>query len=856
MSQLVAKLEKMFFYMVYCGFFIYLLTQKKDDLLWLFLLLPPLYMIFSPKARGVDHKISNAEILFGFAGLFYGLGTYVLLVLMLLPFFFAFYLYSKDLTKSLIGGYYLWSTIGLVVYSLSLLNTSAIMLAFLLMVLGPVWIIYARRDEVKDVFKSMGSEKFRKEVSQILVLLLLLTIVFSPVVNEKAIPRTLGNMVYTTSFKLHQMFTQFGSESVWYPFEGGGSPIFVADSPMFYHDISIAHIILTKISPSLPFVGTYNLLVFNVVVMIALSIFYLAKIVNPKGHVINAIIPLIPVTLYLFIHFLSFYGAIKSLSSIPAVILVLAIILEAKNISWLEVVLLATTGLLHHFVAAVEFLILSSIVWIMGFWTKTGGKIKLPGKEARKELAAGALISIAILSVYAFPALYYSKYTTSSKETGGYSVIQFLSNASTSFPKILEVLTSFLTSISDDIESMNVGYSNMMAGVIFLAGLGYIVYYYFQKGSIPPYTRTLGISFLILLLLNGILTQLTFTRNMEYGRSTRLIWSVLIVVIVAESYSLMTKKMKTAVILLMAVFLITSSTYASQNLRAWYNEEFISSPFVKPITDQIASAPKDGRWVTFGRWIGIDTMLPAVSDVFVSLEDFAQSHHTKTIFEDIRGTDVGDERLYINRSGDYLANQLINTGTKYIWFNLCERAGALFANKTYDRLNMIKFSECDFFGIVKNMSLATTTIVSDKEYPKEEIYSKPDGYQTVWIIDPIDGSLQKPSSPSNGGLKDLILKRTDPWNLVVEGDIRPGDWVLVKEKYSPMWSAVQDGKPLVVYKTNTGMMLVLSASQTSINFHVDALPIQKVFSVVSVISIVYVWLLMGAGNIRFVLAGD
>lgn len=814
------KSRELAFYSTYALFFALKFVLTGSLFFLLFLAVP--FIGFSRgesgyKVRLLQRPVEAGGFILSVAavGVLAGMGSYSLFLIVLSGPALILYLRTGEASGSLVLGFYLWSAIVLLAYLASLLGFSAsamVVPMFLAPVVLAGFLLY-RSGRAGDLIAGFLAEA--------LPVFFITFLVFSTVLGDVHIPRSIGALVYERAFVVFDSLESMGLIASWDYLTEGGMAAFITDTPLYFMDIGVLHYFLSVVGAPVNLTYTLNMVVFHTLFILAAS---LSLLFRRAGRYASLAFMLFPLTSYGFVHDLAYLGIVKWASALPFWFYLLSRFSSKKKVSpYLG--FFAGLAVLHHFVGSLEMVVfLASSVFILLLSSNLDWRMYA---GSAGDYAVFGVLMLLVSGVYVVPTVFFNNVRQSPHE--GLSLSQSLGP-----DKIVKSLGG-LGFFGEWVFNFRISHSwtdNKNTFLLLLASLGFLAWGLKCRGLgglRPLFSGPLAVpaaffgGLAFFLVFKGWILQTTIGMDMEFGRAVYLFSMLFISGVLYAARQILGERGGWVVGFIVLVFLLNLFVVRGEVMFS-YKENFQSQKVSETgFLNVISSAPRDGKWVSYGIWEGVSVLLPTITGSMDAMTHFNQAHHTRTVLEEVRGGLGGEPEVFLAKTPVYLKNQMVNTGTRYVWFDACNPIGGQALMHLQSQVSgFARGGKCLVVGFIPETALAAKVSPAYVELDEQALYSMEGSHNIVW---PVGGE-----SDFRIGVKDasgvpesvpLDFKRLDYEGMRVSGGILPGDWVLVREKWFPLWKAFQDGVELEVYKANTGMMLVQASVSKPITFIFD-----------------------------------
>ena len=399
-----------------------------------------------------------------------------------------------------------------------------------------------------------------------------------------------------------------------------------------------------------------------------------------------------------------------------------------------------------------------------------------------------------------------------------------------------------------DLQRLDTKHSGFFLSVI--GGLSFIFILFSFKNEKLRKARLFNCAFLLHFAAYAVLINVINIGTLEPGYRIILPYTVVVLAIsiCAVFDSINIKRIKIGLLLVFFLFLAHSLYYARINMANIHSEQVISGGALKEESEFVKTVPLDGRFITYGLFSNaVDAGMASATghyftryqyNLWTEINNIHEKVHTENSFGDFPELD--------NLTGVELRNYYILGGYRYIFINVCHPVGVKVIQKVYPNYTTPIYqnpqNQCLVMLKVNNSTYADK--VSVVKNVDESIYKAPEGFKYISIsdlkrygFDPNEILKDAPDKPTEEPV-ELSFKRINPHEVQIYGNFNNGDWVNFKEEYFPRWKAFMSNAQVPLYPTNFNMMLIKTANGNSITLKYELLPTEKIFSFVSLVSVI------------------
>lgn len=744
----------------------------------------------------------------------------------------------------------------LIVYFISVIgipiNVYLIIGLLALFLIVPYWVFIKKngRDSLKSLF-SVNSEDFRI----MLITLFFLFAVAGVIYNSTSMYQSNGTQIYAKQKFIIDTIDKFHFFPLYDPSTGLGEELFLTDSPAhFTKDILIISTILLKnwFGPILIY-NAFEMFVLWIVILGASLL--LKEILSKDGQNNSSLTPYFVIlgslAIGLSFQFVRILESFKSFSAHTLNMIIFAMLLSKpkKAVEWFAVCYLILFSYMIHpiqfigvFVLAISILIVSYLRDLNS--VKAGIDYLLKNKF---KVILVAMIFIGIMFSYTVIGYLYKDYIR--QHPGGVFLEHPVANIIDYFKLYFTDPNTTPFSIKyPDLQRLDTKHSGFFLSVIGSLSFIYILFNF--KNEKLRKARLFNYAFLLNFLIYAVAINVINIGTLEPGYRIILPYTVVVlaVSICAVFDSINIKQIKIGLLVVFLLFLSHSLYYARVNLDNIHSEQVISEGSLKEESEFVKTVPLNGRFITYGLFSNaVDAGMASATNhyftryqynLWTEVNNIHEKVHTENSFGDFEGLD--------NLTGIELRNYYILGGYRYIFLNICHPVGVKVAQKIYPNFTRPIYqnqqSQCLVMLEVFNATYADK--VSVVKNVDENIYKSLDGYKYVSISDlerygfnPDEILKDAPVNPYMDSV-ELSFERINPHKVVINGEFENNGWVVFKEEYFPRWKAFMNNNQVPLYPTNFNMMLIKTANGNSITLKYEMLPMEKIFSLVSLVAVI------------------
>lgn len=752
--------------------------------------------------------------------------------LLFVPGFFASYAVSgkglKLLERALIA-YHITILFIVILYlfSFSGIFISKALLFFTVFLLPLLLAIPFRKRIIGDLKGTWEATPQARTMASILLVVLFISLVWSPILAENKLQRTVGLGYFYSVYAFEEHLKDYGEVLRWDSMQDLGVPIYNFDPILYPFAVGYVDLISGKSTNA-----NMNYIYFYGLVSLGLAIYALGRRFSLKYAALAAVFFLANPLLASLGVFTGYSKTFVTMSAVPMLFILLLLAFKNPKYYTLYGLVGASAVLGHLHVGA--FGIFFSLMFALIYRLYERNKPDM--KEALAALK-GLVIVAAISAIWIAPALYTVEYTSHEQHYDA-----------------LDMNRMFTILTSEPKDPMNFDY-NVGLGYLLLplAGLGVA---FSKKRSRVPVGLLLPLALLILFILLAPSFANQFTKILDVLRIV-LFSTFLLTLIIPFLLELESKQAKLVVGIILLIVLAYYSNNTHTRVDDWFSER-AQGGIYQDVTGFLGQSPKEGRMIAYGTYgsatghaLVMQSKRPHVG------HNIPISQYTDIYFSKLYNQ--GDHGPFADKSTEYTLNMLRMSWSRYVFNYVCAFQGGKRAYEQFAPLNLpIVYSDnqCSVVIELEPGGLAEKVKLSDIRLGEEELYSQPEAWKVIGIYNPRQGEEYDYVIDSVDDIANveatvpLETTHKDPEKIVIQGDFKKGDWILIKESYFPNWKARitggegKGGTELQILQSNLYLMLLpIDANGTEITLTYEPFDFEYGLSILATLAIILVFAL-------------